>query len=214
MSDLLKVRIGGSNYLCKWEPSNEVEIGGRKYKTVKIGSQIWMAENLDWKWNELTIGGERINSPRALYYNNDESSYGYNGMKFGLLYNNPAKDYIRDNLLTTSDGWRLPTESDTNALNAFIDDALNIGYKLSEEVSWSDSSWTGNNQYGFNGIPVGQWNSDRQSFRYHGFEMIFWHSESDYVYERDATEQTGLNLFLSVPSLVGFYSIRLVKDAT
>lgn len=201
----------GANSLAR---GDFVEIGGRKYPVVKIGNQLWMAENLDWNFDGLTIGGEKINSPRALYYNNDESTYGYNGMKFGLLYNNPAKDYIRDNLLNNSDGWRLPTENDTNALSAFIDDSLNIGYKLSKEVSWGDSSWTGNNQYGFNGIPVGQWSSDRQAFRYHGVQMGFWHGESNYIYERDSTEQTGLNLFLYISALVGFFSIRLVKDAT
>ena len=65
-----------------------VVIGGREYPVVQIGNQLWLAENLDWRWEGLTVGGQwQRETPGAWYYNNDEATYGVNGNKYGLLYN-------------------------------------------------------------------------------------------------------------------------------
>ena len=62
-------------------------IGGRRYNTIQMpDGKTWLAENLDFKF--CTIGGNDIpSSPNAWYYNNDETTYGWNGYKCGLLYN-------------------------------------------------------------------------------------------------------------------------------
>ena len=63
--------------------TNTVTIGGRAYPTVKIGNQIWMAENLDWKFEvngiQIPIGGGSVTTPAAWYLDNDEHTYGWNG---------------------------------------------------------------------------------------------------------------------------------------
>ena len=64
-----------------------VVIGGREYKTVTIGDQTWLAENLDFKFDGLAIGEHYTDGPAAAYYDNDEATYGVNGNKYGLLYN-------------------------------------------------------------------------------------------------------------------------------
>ena len=96
-----------------------VEIGGRKYRTVKIGNQLWMAENLDYKFTGCDIGAAGIPStPAAWYYDNDESTYGVNGNKYGLLYNQYAVDYLNQHLseLGIPSGWHVPSRTEWDTL--------------------------------------------------------------------------------------------------
>ena len=87
---------------------------GKVYKTVKIGNQVWMAENLretryrdgsaipvvtDAKqWTKLTTGA------RCAHYNK-ESNYAV----YGYLYNWHA---VNDRRNITPPGWRVPTDTD------------------------------------------------------------------------------------------------------
>lgn len=110
------------------EPVDPDVIGGRKYKTTKIGSQTWLAENLDLKWDGLSI---KLSStatsleelpPEAVYLNNDEDTYGVNGKKYGLLYNFAAVKYLNDHKDTLIPGWRVPTSEDFQTLDQFLID--------------------------------------------------------------------------------------------
>jgi len=92
MSDLLKVKVGGSDYLCKWEP-NFVIIGGIRYKFKRFGTKLWTTESLK---------------------NPTSNSYQPNGTdKYGLLY--PYADFTTINNLLP-EGWRIPTKSDFDDL--------------------------------------------------------------------------------------------------
>lgn len=161
MSDLLKVKVGGSDYLCKWIKPNTVEIGGREYRTVKIGSQIWMAENLDYKWTGLDTGSTgNPSTPTAWYYNNDETTYGWNGYKCGLLYNWYAASYLESNKATLLPaGWHVPTDTELDALATAVGGASAAGTKLkASNVIWA-TSWGGTDDYGFAVLPAGYHNS-------------------------------------------------------
>ena len=118
-----------------------VEIGGRRYPVVKIGNQLWMAENLDWKKSGIFIGGDITYSPNAWYYNNDETTFGYNGNKFGLLYNYAAAKIIKEGL---TDGWRIPNQADLEMLKQYVADD---GNKLKSTQYWNTP---GTNETGFN----------------------------------------------------------------
>ena len=131
-----------------------VTIGGREYKVVQIGNQLWMAENLDWKWDGLPIGVNDRSSDeqRASYYNNDEVTYGVNGNKYGLLYNLPAINYLESNKNTMlPNGWHVPTISDFNTL--FTSIGSNGGTKLKSTTGWT--SGNGTDDYGFSAFPTG-----------------------------------------------------------
>lgn len=202
----------GANSL-KVEDDSKVTIGGRDYPVVKIGNQLWMAENLDYAWEGLPIGQSTSSSHRANYYDNDESTYGWNGRKCGLLYNSATLSELASLL---SDGWHIPSVSEWNELIASTQDASNAALLVSNgNLSWAPS-WTGSNMFGFNMIPSGQ-RYGSETFLGSGVNAVFWTSDSGYAIYRDYTSATStLYSMFSVMSVYTYaqYSIRLVKDAS
>lgn len=224
MSDLLKVRVGGSSYLCKWINPRTVEIGGREYKTVKIGNQVWLAENLDYKFqyngSTLPVGGSETPSmPAAWYYSNNEASYGIDGTyKCGLLYNGYAAKYLDDNKATLlPDGWHVPTENEWRTLyNGLPGGSNTAAQKLKSLddsiVSGFPSSWNGTDEYGFKALPTGVRLDD---FAGIGNRTGIW---STTPYDTDILKlcyiDTGTSIGISSYANVYAFSIRLVKAAT
>ena len=206
MSDLLKVKVGGSDYLCKWEEPNTVEIGGKTYKTVKIGSQIWLAENLDLIWDGLTIGGSATTSQQARYYNNDEATYGYLARKCNLLYNGAAVDYLNSNRATLIPGWHVPSEAEWNTL-------ISVGTSTqlkAANVSWA-FSWNGTDDFGFNLLPCG-----RSGSTWYGIGTAAYCITTSKNGARNWAKVFTTNASVSRDDLSGNQGgcIRLVKDAT
>ena len=196
-----------------------VEIGGRRYPVVKIGNQLWMAENLDYKWTGLDIGSSGDPSTQsAWYYNNDEATYGIDGTyKCGLLYNWYAAKYLDDNKATLlPDGWHVPTMQEFDTLAVAVGGASIAGTKLkagdnSITSNWP-SSWNGTNEYGFNGLPAG----DRleASFDDIGTYCNFWSNyeySNTHGYNYYITNSSSLQEGYAVKSYA--ISIRLVKDS-
>jgi uncharacterized protein (TIGR02145 family) len=137
-----------------WNDCDYVSVGSdtRAYPTVQIGNLIWTTENIDYKWNGLHIAtGNREYSgdtPYGSYYGNNESTYGVNGKKYGLLYNYPAAEYI-NSILTN--GWRVATASDFSALfNSAV--VNNDQSKLRTTTEWTTP---GTNTSGFSALPCG-----------------------------------------------------------
>jgi uncharacterized protein (TIGR02145 family) len=106
---------------------------GRIYKTIKIGTQIWMAENLAYKAN---IG--------CLAYNNDQS----NVATYGYLYTwETAKNVCPD-------GWHLPSDAEWTKLTDYLESEKVAGVKL-KVTSSNSPAWDGNNTSGFSALPAG-----------------------------------------------------------
>lgn len=104
----------------------------KTYKTVKIGSQVWMAENLAY----LTTGSQKHKA-----YNNDPS----NVKKFGYLY-----DWQTASTACPT-GWRLPNYQDIKNLKSQIGDR-------DAEMLKATSGWDGKNgvdKYGWAALPGG-----------------------------------------------------------
>lgn len=125
-----------------------------KYKTVKIGNQWWMAENLRWKYEDPDLTG--YFSPEDTWveygswcYNDKEA----NCKKYGRLYGwTIAKRYA------CPSGWRLPTAKEwselfnsaggkTNALNTL--ESNNFNLLMSGYGSFSSRKFTGDEQFDF-----------------------------------------------------------------
>ena len=197
-----------------------VTVGGRVYPVVKIGNQLWTAENLDYAWTGLTVGGKgSYSEPRAYYYNNDSSTYGINGNRYGLLYNCAAAQYLTnaENGLLPS-GWRVSTVTDWETLKT------TLGYVASDTQSKvlaaqklkSTTGWTaypnGTDDYGFTAMPCGYKNDSSQFYHvderaffmtsnYNGsmYSCLYYIMDQIY-YSNDMYSNTAA-------------SIRLVKDA-
>ena len=152
-----------------------VVIGGRTYRTVTIGNQEWLAENLDYKFDyngsQLPVGESGvINTPAAWYYNNDETNYGIDGTyKCGLLYNRYAVIYLHENKDTLlPDGWHVPSGYEWETMWAEIGERIgNVGsrYNCGLLLRASDGSvtsnwpsgWSGTDNYGFTVLPAGRY---------------------------------------------------------
>ena len=134
---------------------NSVIIGSRSYPYVQIGNQLWLTENLDWKFDGCNIGnmGMTTSSKEAAYYNNNESTYGASGKKYGLLYNWTAVNYIEQNKYTMlPTGWHVPATSDYASLISFIN---NDAASIKSLTDWYADSHPATNAYGMSLLPCG-----------------------------------------------------------
>ncbi len=166
-------------------PSHITDVDGNDYKTVKIGSQIWMAENLKTtRYNDGTSisnitdndGWSNLTSSGAWAYYNNNSDYNDN---YGKLYNWHA---VNSGKLCPK-GWHIPTDEDWNQLEAYL--VSNVGIKMKSTGNITDYTglWKkdpgngGTNESGFTGLPGGQ----RTAFG--GFAGIgesgFWWTSTD-----------------------------------
>jgi uncharacterized protein (TIGR02145 family) len=147
--------VNGLVTIAEFTAPQGVVIGERFYPTVTIGNQEWLAENLDFKFSGLDIGptGDPATSA-AWYYDNDESTYGVNGNRYGLLYNWYAAKYLDDNKATLlPDGWHVPTPTEWGSLSTAVGGSSVAGTKLKSTTGWS--SGNGDGFYGFEAVPAG-----------------------------------------------------------
>lgn len=183
------------------------DIEGNVYKTVTIGTQIWMAENLktttynngtgipnvtdDGEWANLSTGAY------AWYDNN----YDVHGNSYGALYNWYALE--TGNLCPS--GWHVPAETDWAKLVDYLineynltndpDDVNGVGNKLkscrqensplegecetSDHPRWdSQDTHYGTDEFGFSAVPGGRRNSTGQFTAIGGYG--YWWSSTEH----------------------------------
>ncbi len=139
------------------------DIDGNAYKTIKIGDQIWMAENLktskyndgteipnvidDEEWETLTEGA-------YTYYNKDAN----HNATYGKLYNWHAVNTGK----LCPQGWHIPTDAEwTQLINYLGEDEA--GQKMKSTGNSTDGTglwdkdlgYEGTNESGFSGLPGG-----------------------------------------------------------
>lgn len=144
---------------------------GNTYLTVKIGDQIWMAENLRANKN---ADGVAINETQMKDPNNDEA----NVAKYGKLYSWESAQTV------CPKGWRLPNKDEAKALINHMGDADIAGAKLSGDQSlWKELADKTNpvpDHFGeglFNALPAGYfYNNEFYGFQYN---TSFWCSSLD-----------------------------------
>lgn len=181
---------------------NYVLIGGKNYKIVTIGNQVWTVENLDWLPGGIEFidsGSETYTTPAACYYNFTD-----NGK--GLLYNGYAIETINQLLPA---GWRVPHKSDYDDLFTTIggNTVANIK-KIRSTSGWP--SIQGTDDYGLNIYPTGH----RSGASWIGPDYAYLWTDSiqGSYYYRVKIEQNAVADITSFNKVI-FYAVRLVKDA-
>lgn len=126
---------------------------------VKIGNQIWAANNLDVnkfnngdeipeaKTNEEWNLASKNKTSAWCYYDNDNK----NGLKYGKLYNWYA---ITDPRGIAPKGWHVPSKEEWIKLFNYLGGERIAGNKMKSTSGW-DVSGDGNNESQFNGLPGG-----------------------------------------------------------
>jgi uncharacterized protein (TIGR02145 family) len=108
---------------------------GKEYRTIKIGNQTWMAENLN------------IETPNSWCYDNNSD----NCAKYGRLYTwNAAKG-------ACPASWHLPTRQEWGVLVTFVGGERTAGAKLKAKAP----NWNGKVTNGFSALPGGSRSDDR-----------------------------------------------------
>lgn len=187
-------------------------IGNKEYRTVIMpDGKEWLAENLDFKFC-LTANGANTTIPCAWYYNNDENTYGWDGLKYGLLYNWQAVSLLNSRLSELCPGWHIPTKDEMETLITSIGGASNGGKKLKSTIGWN-SSGNGTDDYGFAGFPASYRNYN-SSWGIIGDSTEFWTITSlgtSSVYFMRLSYYTDELLFSDGPQNVQ-RSLRLIRD--
>lgn len=143
---------------------------GHIYKTVKIGDQVWMAENLNFATNGAYVNSECDTCGR--YYTwaatmDSVAIYSLNSKDCGnhklCTVKNPARGICPE-------GWHIPTRGEWENLYSSMGRSpyamQALGYNL-----WSEAT----DAYGFSAIPAGAYsNGTSGDFRFIGQSAYFW----------------------------------------
>lgn len=184
-----------------------VEIDGKVYPVVTIGSQKWISYNLDYVPAGVNVGGSgEISTPNAWYYNNNETLYGWNNKKYGLLYNFAAGEVVNSSL---TDGWRVPSKNDYETLISYLG-GNDQGIKIRSPYDWTTG--LGEDLFKFSLLPGGlRWGHD--SWQYIGIQASL-STTTTAAYNRFQILQLSFYTFTwQEISRSSAFSIRLVKDA-
>jgi len=159
------------------------DIDGNVYKTIIIGTQTWMAENLKTtKYNDGTIISKvLVNTWDAFktgaycWLNDDAITY---KDTYGALYN----WYAVNNGKLAPKGWHVPIASEWSTLISYLGGVNVAGDKMKETgtTHWLSPNINATNSSGFSGVPGGYL---YESFYSTGYYAAWWSSSQDNVYD-------------------------------
>jgi uncharacterized protein (TIGR02145 family) len=202
--------------------SNITDLDGNSYKTVYIGSQQWMAENLKTsKYNDgseiTTITNSSLwsgsTTGATCYLNNDLT----NVSKYGRLYNwNSISKSKNGNKNVCPVGWHVPSENEWVKLFDYLGGASVAGGKMKEvgTLTWSSPNTGATNTSLFTALPGGGRLYDIGDYYYVTGEGYWWS-----ITESNSIEAKKISLFSntatvsqSVSEKASGLSIRCLKD--
>ena len=135
------------------QPAASLQYGGQTYKTVKIGEQTWMAENLNYE------------AKGSKCYDNNPA----NCAKYGRLYNWETA------MKVCPEGWHLPSDAEWTILTDYV--GLDAETKLIAKSDWYSYKGKYRNNtdsYGFSALPGGYFDVFNGCFRNVGYFGHWW----------------------------------------
>jgi len=194
------------------------DIDGKVYQTVKIGNQIWMAENLK---TTRYRNGDSITyvADKTTWFNLTSGAYcSYENTPslvdtYGYLYNWYA---VNDSRNIAPEGWRVATKEDWDELRTFLG-GDGVGIKLKEvgTTHWQAPNDGATNETHFTALPGGMRGGSGQGFYDLGKTGRWWTSTmvstSSASYRELFYNNKGLS-YASPSSMKNGYSIRCIKN--
>lgn len=167
---------------------------GQTYNVIKIGKQIWFAENYRGECDGVHV------------YDCDLDNLD----NYGALYNWDSA------MSEVPEGWRLPSKKDFKELCDYAEKATNAEDDIdlmSDTDDWD--GFKGKNTFGFNAKPAGYYEAEDAEFQDIGIETAFWTSDEDNDDEAFTMKVGGYILragFDNSSSKENGFSVRYVKD--
>jgi uncharacterized protein (TIGR02145 family) len=203
------------------------DIDGNLYKTIQIGSQVWLAENLKTtKYNDGApipdvtdqIEWQNRRSDAYCWYNNAASSF---KAVYGALYN----WYAVNTAKLCPSGWHVPTLDEWKILAAYLGGEAVAGGKLKETGTgrWLSPNAGATNSSGFAAVPAGLrdksyfwinvmskwWSSDQDTTNMNfGVDNYF----PDPIYNSLILRENGSDFYIGSSLLSTGQSVRCVMD--
>lgn len=196
---------------------------GKTYKTIKIGDQVWMAENLAFEINEINGNPGSTNDCLILGGNGKKA----NCKKYGRYYSAMAA-------ATTAcpDGWRLPSAAEFKKLLDYAGNSIDLKSKKGWNT-YQQPSGNGKDKYGFNALPSGGCivgtdgicaYMDEGKYAYFWTSSMQWNSAEDAILQQSVPEGIAY-AFLGAPhadygfdvapqkkAISMWYPVRCIQD--
>jgi len=194
-----------------------IDYDGNEYKTITIGSQTWMAENLKvthYRNGDLIpevidiTSWSNLDSGAFCDYNNNL----FNASAYGKLYNYYA---LIDNRNICPQGWHIPSDAEWNLLCKFIGDDSLVGGKLKEMgfTHWINPNINATNESGFTGLPGG-YRTANGNFEGFGMDAYWWtatQADNKIAWSRNINFKQSIVNIRGSDKKMGF-SIRCIKN--
>lgn len=196
-------RNGGKSTLIMI-PHAVTDIDGNVYDAVKIGDQVWMAENLRTTHyadgTAIPAGGDATSSDEPYYYVNpsvDAAVYGYYYNWRAAMHESESSSANPSGVQgVCPTGWHLPSDAEWTQLTDYVGSyrdctcggnsgniakalASTEGWYVCDSADWCDDCGIGlnssaNNTTYFSAVPAGFCNDS--SFNDAGYNAYFWSS--------------------------------------
>ena len=192
------------------------DIDGNTYKTIKIGNQEWMAENLkvthyrngdqipyvtdNYDWRDQNIGA-------YCYYMNNA----VNAAIYGGLYNWYA---VKDGRKIAPIGWHIPTDKEWTELEQYL--GSNPGGKLKEigTTRWNFPNIDATNETNFSALPNGTRSCNGKFEIIVGDLTLFWsateHGSNEAWYRTLSYDAS--NVYRNHLTWPFGFSVRCIRD--
>ncbi len=196
------------------------------YRTVQIGEQTWMAENLNYAY---TLGTANLDSSSFCYDNDPTNCETYGrlytwsaAMDSAAVFSAGGKDCGYGVTCSASgkvrgvcpEGWHLPDTTEWNELASYVASKTSdgVGYALKSTTGWNNGSENGSDAFGFGLLPAGMGAQGGSNFG-GVFESTYFWSSTEKDTERSNVTTLYNELDFSYASRkLSVLSIRCVKD--
>lgn len=199
--------------LKQTEAETVIDIDGNIYHTVKIGTQVWMLENLkvtryrngDPITNITDDIAWKASTKEAYCWYMNDITY---GQVYGALYNWYA---VSDNRKICPIGWHIPSLTEWTTLSNYLGSTAGGKMKEVGNNHWSNGNYGADNSSGFTGLPGG--------YRYNSSGLLgsvayFWSATEANISTAWSCYLSNANtnlIILNLPNQEGM-SVRCVKD--